>query len=748
MKKLLLFFALFCLSAALQVSAQVSYGGRPRTAQMQALRAVASLHFFEMPKFNLDSVLAEDRVAAGELRRPYRFAYKFYTNIDKSRDGELSILADGTKVWRIGIRSGGAASINLLLTDFLLPKGGKLFVYSADNQSYAGAFDERNNSPQRVLPIRPIAGDAVIVEYSEPWDAEFEGNFIISEVNHDYRGVLRAEPGSDNGSAYLCMPDALCGGLPEEIIRSTVLVILNGSTLFSGSLVNNTAEDGRPYMLTAVHCLNNEFPAIQTDEYYRQKAATAIAFFNYNRPFCDNSLKIKGTEEMSIAIAEPRVIYPENDIALLEFQETPPDYYNAYYAGWNIADNGKNPPYTNLHHPNAAVKKYGIANSVLDSANFNTSMFQGLTHWRVNYWSVGSTYSGSSGSPLFNSNGLIIGGLTGGSSTCSGSLPGNESDYFYILGNGWITGNAANQLKTYLNPLDIEVASCQGLDPNSQNPLIRLSHIDYSAGDALIASRLSEPDEGYVFGNSNRNTTEFAEEFSVAETSLLKGVFLYLPKMYGSSATGVEISVYSGNNAPENKLATAEFSAKYLNYTSGGGFAEQNKNLAANSTENFVLFDDSVKVNGKFFVSYSINYSTTADFCVYNAQFGEASKANTAWLKNESGVWQKASDYPLFAKNTALAVTALLVKCDSDNGISQPYGGNSAYYDRKSRLLTVDVPDSQGWISVYSVDGQLIRKFAVQFGRNQYSLDKKPAGTVAIIRFEGGKTTFVKKIIL
>jgi hypothetical protein len=418
-------FSFFCVA----VSAQISYGGKPLFPNNGFLKSSASGFlkregFFEMTAFDSDSVLREDQKHEKNNLRSYRFAHKFFTKIEKKKDAVLTVLPDGTKVWQIHIRSGGASSINVLLTDFELPPGGKLFAYSSDYSHVIGSFDYRNNSSGKVLPLRPIAGESIIIEYSEPADVPFEGNFIVSEVNHDYRGFLEREPESDGGSIFSCMPDALCSEIDETLVRSTVLLIIDGTIACSGVLVNNTENDGTPYILTAVHCLNDnlKFGIYKNKDHYITTSGTIVTFFNYNRPVCGT--RLKGTEEMTMAETYPRVILERRDVVLLELLERPPAYYNIYYAGWNMDESQVSGIHTNLHHPSAAVKKYGKTEADLSVTNFlSPAIFEYESHWKVPKWKTGSTYNGSSGSPLFDQNGLVVGTLTGGESNCRNSVP-------------------------------------------------------------------------------------------------------------------------------------------------------------------------------------------------------------------------------------------------------------------------------------------------------------------------------------
>ncbi|GHV08274.1 hypothetical protein FACS1894160_2290 [Bacteroidia bacterium] len=706
-----------------------------------------------MPAFNLDSVLLEDEQDAGNLRTSYKFAHKFYTNIDKKRNAARTLLPDGTKVWEIGIRSPGAYSINLLLKNLEIPEGGKLFIYNTEHSHIIGSYDFRNNSPSKIFPTQPIAGESIIIEYSEPPNVAFEGNFTVAEVNHDYRNFLRKEPDKDNNTPMLCMPDALCSPAAEENVRATVLLIINGNTMCSGTLMNNTNDDGTPYLLTAVHCFNDKLPISETQEHYIERSGTIIAFFNYNRSICNS--KMKATEEMSLAAAYPRVILEKKDIALLELQDEPPAYFNAYYAGWNVEPDGKNAPYTNLHHPMAAVKKYGTYSSAISLGDYpkygTQDLFDKQSHWTIPQWTVGSTDGGSSGSPLFDANNMVVGGLSGGSSYCNGvssSTGKDNTDYFFALCKGWENENPENQLKTYLDPVGQNVTRYPGLDPNEQNPIVRLGNAKYNDGDLLITSAQASPNTGYVFGNSNLQTVEFAEKLEVFDETEIFGVYLMMPVMPYSYTSSVEVSIYSGDLYPETKLQTQNFVPQYLNYSSGG-FYPRDKNTNLVATENFVLFDSIVNVKKHFFVSYKLNYSESAQFCVYNTQFSGSNRTNTAWVKDQTtGRWISADTYQYYGEKTSLAIQALIRNKNSDSiPVVQP-DEFFAYFNKIDGTLYLNYLKNEPLlVEVYNLHGQIVEKKYINPDIRSVILSQKPAGTVGIVRIKTGQNTKSFKII-
>jgi hypothetical protein len=729
---------------------QISRGGTPLFLENYTLRDSKDAGFIEMPAFDLDSVLRLDKINEQNMRGSYSFAHKFYTNIEKGREGSETVLSDGTKVWQVGIRSRGAYSINLLFTQFDLPKGGQLFIYNEDRSHVIGAFDYRNNSPEKILPTRPVAGETIIVEYSEPAGAEFEGKLKIGEVNHDYRDILRSrEPGdNETGHAnnFLCMPDVLCSDVDKNLIRATVLLVINGVSACTGTLINNTENDETPYLLTAVHCLNDSLAQgiYKEMDYYVTKAGTVIAFFNYNRPVCGSNMK--GAEEMSIAVAQPKVIIEKKDIALLEFHEKPPVYYNAYYAGWSVNTSEYMYPYTSIHHPGASTKRYGSFANNLTLVSYFSEIFDKETHLKISSWNIGSTYPGSSGSPLFDKNKFLVGSLSGGASTCKNSNPGGESDYYAAFFKGWENENETNQLKTYLDPNNKGIKQLDGFDPYSKNPFVRVSNADYNKNGGLTTTQYNKsPNEGFLFGNSNLNVVEFAEEFNLKSESTLHGIYFFMPVMPFASTSNVKIKVYTGEQSPEQLVVEKPFLPQYL---ASSDFSYKNITTTRFPTEHFVAFDNPVKVNKKFYIAYKINYSTENKFAIYNINLGEG-ESNTAWIKDEQEIWTPASNYAIQPVSTSLSIQPLL-RYDGNTSISidNHKKENKLRYSREeNKLILSDGLLEAGSLHIFSVSGQLIQKITLEKGQNSVVLKPQNSGTIGIVRILRGNEIYSGKII-
>ncbi|GHT23563.1 hypothetical protein AGMMS4957_15290 [Bacteroidia bacterium] len=554
-----------------------------------------------MPRFNRDSVLRANEQNERGMQRVYPFACKFVTHIERGRDGSEVVLDDGTRVWQVGIASEGAYSINVLFTEFDIPEGAQLFLYNKEHSHVIGAFDARNSSPEKKLPVRPVYGDSIFVEYSEPADAAFRGRLVVGEVNHDYRGVLRIEPQPDTaswinptGRAYLCMPDAWCtDDADARLVRSSLLLIVDGTLVSSGNLINNTENNGRAYVYTSAHCLN-EGGLKALDNFYQEKAQTAIVFFNYNRPVCGSEMK--GVEEMSLAGARAVAISGMKDIALLEFQDTPPPEYNAYYAGWNANPNPP-PPFTNLHHPGAAVTKYGKTNSVELSSWYGPEPFDKNSHWKVPSWIVGSTHGGSSGSSLYDSNGLIIGGLTGGKSTCSGTSPAGQYDYFNSLNIGWTTPGWTDSINTpnstdRINPLVAALApnssatQCDGYDPHADNPFKRIREANST-----------------LDGRSPGKSSKVTKSYTAAENCQLFGLFIQMPFMQEKASATVQV-VVAGQT-----VVSQPFEPTFAEYGS-----DNLPRTMTEPTESYLAFSEPVDIGTQFEVVYQIAEDTPPKF--------------------------------------------------------------------------------------------------------------------------------------
>jgi hypothetical protein len=418
--------------AALLIGALLS---APVTAQLtvetdspsQALAGLATdVPTFDMPELDIERLLAEDALPIKGI--PYRFGEEFPVDFDLKQLGLVDVLPDGGHVYRLRIASAGAFSLGLGFSAFELPEGAGLWVHAEDGSETYGAYTALNNKDNREFAIQPLAGSALVLEYVEPADVAFPGEVVVSRVVHDYRNTFGHKNGYAAGSGS-CNNDVNCSvGNPwADEIRASAMIIAGGF-LCSGSLINNSANDGTQYFWTANHCgsMNN-----------------AVFRFNYEKSGCGSGgAPTNQTVQGSVFIASNSSV----DYRLVRITPAIPDSYDVFYQGWNRGT--ANPSKTiTIHHPSGDVKKISFDNNAASKSG---------TDWKISQWDDGVTEPGSSGCPLLDQNGRFIGQLCCGQATCS--FPFN--DYYGRFDLAW--SNVQNALDPVGgNPLFID-----GYDPD------------------------------------------------------------------------------------------------------------------------------------------------------------------------------------------------------------------------------------------------------------------------------------------
>ncbi|WP_062056950.1 GEVED domain-containing protein [Aquimarina longa] len=393
------------LCSSISSYSQIGQGGEPSFSN-ENLAKSNQTPVVRLPKLNIAKLLKEDEQESSK-DVPMRFAYPHKTNLNMQNSGKWFTNQNGDKYWLIAIESKGALSLNLTFSSFKIPEGGKLFIYNNDKSDIRGAFTSANNKNSKRLGIAPVDGDKIIVEYFQPANVKQAPDLNISTVAHDYKGIRGLAKAF--GSSGSCNNNVVCAeGDPwRDQIRSVALVILgNGTRWCSGSLINNTANNGTPYFLTANHCTSN------------QNVTNWVFVFNYESPGCSGNSD--GSTSQSISGSQIMNSGSESDYALLKLSSTPPSSYNVYYSGWDATGNIPSKT-TGIHHPAGDVKKISFDNDAPSISTYSGGL--GSTHWKVKDWDDGTTEGGSSGSALFDQNKRIIGQLHGGSAACGNNSP-------------------------------------------------------------------------------------------------------------------------------------------------------------------------------------------------------------------------------------------------------------------------------------------------------------------------------------
>lgn len=344
-----------------------------------------------------------------------------------------------TRMWRFKVYSKDAHSISIYFSDFYLKPSAELYIIGLEDT--LGAFTSLNNKEDRVFGIAPVSGDFLILEYIEPIPSggaaalSEPSSIVVSHIVHGFRPnpfSLKSAAGSGN-----CHINVACqeGSGKANAINSVGLLINGKGTSFcTGAMVNNANGDGRQLFLTAEHCVGSD------------SVKNFMVGFHYQFKYCNSAYE---TKPQIKTVHGMRLLDKTDvsDFALLEVVEEIPNDWDVYMAGWDASSySSRTGSFYGIHHPRGDTKKISLFNGEINLVRLS-DVNDGVNFLRIPRWEKGSTEPGSSGSPLFDANGLIIGHLFGGDSSCSKM---NAPDYYGALSRDWM--HASNSIRPYLDP--------------------------------------------------------------------------------------------------------------------------------------------------------------------------------------------------------------------------------------------------------------------------------------------------------
>lgn len=446
MKKLLI-VALMIHSASL--FSQISEGGLPPSFQNNSLKGKSVIETYLLSELDTAQLLAWDM----ENPTPMRYGIIQDVALDLKLSGTKTYLEDYKgNIWRYRIEAKDAKSLQLIFEKYRVPDGAQLFVYDDNYSIIRGAFTNINIAEDLTFTLADFPGEYVIIEYLEPENAEFEGEVVIGGIGQAYIDVYETK--SENADRdNLINVNCIEGKEYQDQKHSVCKITFNDGTysyLCTGALINNTKNDQKPYFLTANHCISSN-----------SMASTVVAYFNYETAGCTTS---SNYTNQTLSGANLLTTGSASDYTLLLLTNSVPGIYKPYYAGWNAANEVTDSTF-GIHHPKGWYKKISVDHGPTVSNTEPISWEGGSTtaagtHWGVTF-DEGTTYGGSSGSPLFDENKRIIGQLHGGS----------EVDYYGKLSHSWTHASSTNTLKSFLDPTSSGVLTLDSYNPaNKPDP--------------------------------------------------------------------------------------------------------------------------------------------------------------------------------------------------------------------------------------------------------------------------------------
>ncbi|MBQ7442816.1 MAG: hypothetical protein IJS59_02975 [Bacteroidaceae bacterium] len=412
--KYLLLPALFLIATF--VKAQVETKHYVQGQNTELIKRVQSFTEFSVTK-QLPSISNSNSYADifidKDMDIPYKFGYAF--DVDYTLDDGSWKDVDGGRVWTIKIVSKGALSLNFILDNFSLPQGGKLEIINKDcDVLYGPVFHDAIPCSGRFM-TDIIKGDESIFFLYEPLECEGQSTLSIKRIVHGYKDSDINES-SSYGVSSPCNIDIACYPMYDNESKSIGKVLLSdGMSLCSGSLLMTTDMSFKPYFLTAFHCIdgldNDDFAGDGVISSIEKDAVQSWLFkFNYKKTSCGGN-SIATTYSYNGAIL--KAAWLNTDFALVEITSTLSSNPNLTWLGWdksgNVPTNG-----IGIHHPKGDVMKISVELDTFQlckwEGDFGTNEYN---HWLVDF-DYGVTESSSSGSPLLNQNNNVVGQLHGG----------------------------------------------------------------------------------------------------------------------------------------------------------------------------------------------------------------------------------------------------------------------------------------------------------------------------------------------
>lgn len=345
---------------------------------------------------------------------------------------------DGRLTWVMRLDALGSAGARLRFDNVALPSGSNIYLYN-DAGEVKGPYQGTTPS----FWTHTITGDQLYVHIEVPEGASDNASFRIGSV------LLF----DDTSSAFCpvnapCIEDASCHTAVEwpeidtarKAIAHMNFVVDGWSYICSGGLLADTDPDTSiPYFLTANHCISTP-----------EVARTLEAWFDYRTPSCNSGcpplLPGSATTLGATLLSHSAV----DDHSLLVLDEAPPA--DAAYLGWSdtpIAE-ADGTLLFRLSHPQGAPQAYS-AHSVVRGISptewcGTKTMPRGAFIFSRDL--IGSTEGGSSGSPVIQYNGQVVGQLLGG----CGSNPGDVCDAESNLTVDGAFANYYGRVAQWLNP--------------------------------------------------------------------------------------------------------------------------------------------------------------------------------------------------------------------------------------------------------------------------------------------------------
>lgn len=518
------------------VLAQISEGGTPASFRYHnSLKS--DLPTVQIPvKFSVEDMKAVDawQVSQGA---PLKVGTLIDTDLSIDNAGNWTTLPDGKKIWQLRLQAKDAIALMVSFNDFHIPENGQLFIYNSDKTQVIGAFTYRTNPPTKEYATEFIAGDEIILEYEAGSQTNEQPRISIDAIGYGYNHlyISRTKADTGPGASGFCMVNINCeegDAWQTEKNGVCLMTLIIGNYIYycSGSLVNNTAEDLKPYILSAYHCIDLDETVTQQD------LNKYVFYFHFERTSCENTSAAASYRTITGCKKVAGIpLDGGSDGLLLLLNQNIPEHYDVYYNGWDRSNTAAKSG-AGIHHPAGDYMKISTFSKTATAGTwYGIDSIVGATraHWNVIFEQTANGHSvtegGSSGSPLFNQNKLIVGTLSGGASSCEKPNQSNTYGKLYFHWDQYSNADTA-RMDIYLDPAKTGAAQLPGRYAIAHKAAPTDLVLSYKNGEVQLswkapASTEEKPSRYAIYRNNT--LLDYATSTSYTDSNPETGTQLY-----------------------------------------------------------------------------------------------------------------------------------------------------------------------------------------------------------------------------
>lgn len=320
----------------------------------------------------------------------------------------MATLPDGRSALVVSFRSPGAVRLRVHFRNFDVGAG-EVWVYAPGSAAAEGPYTGKGIFGSGEFWSSGVDSDTVAVTYIAAANTTATSlPFVVDALVHQWStaagsATVTPDAGTTDPSSS-CNLDVTC--FPQYQTAATALVRYDfvadtgGAFLCSGSLINTRSNSFKPYLLTAHHCISSNSEAQSINASFLYQTATC----NGTPPMVSQAPLIQGGQYLAGGDIS------QGDFSLVQLSRVPD---GVAFLGWNTSLD-PNAQVTGLHHPYGSYSRISFGSRQPDEDLIISGDFAPSADFYQVEWTSGLTEAGSSGSPLLNADGQLVGTLTGG----------------------------------------------------------------------------------------------------------------------------------------------------------------------------------------------------------------------------------------------------------------------------------------------------------------------------------------------